>query len=228
MGGGNVFTGRLLTEMKTGMRLEAGTPKFEFFLSFGKAARGVKASTAEKLWDALSLDINPSDDSGCAKMANHLETLIFQYYDWKGWVVKKNVKVGRLGRCGYAGELDVVVYDHDSDKVLHYEPSTDASKWEQRDVKYKRKFDLGKKHIPKEVFPWLKPGFTLEQIAVFFNAPDSRKDFQGGTAISIDALVKMIRDDIEKQGRAGKKAIPEQYDLLRMVQLVVCGYVRPL
>lgn len=70
--------------MKTGMRLEAGTPKFEFFLSFGKAARGVKASTAEKLWDALSLDINPSDDSGCAKMANHLETLIFQYYDWKG------------------------------------------------------------------------------------------------------------------------------------------------
>ena len=45
--------------------------------------------------------------------------------------------------------------------------------------------------------------------------------------MSIDELVGMIRDDIKKEGRVGKNAIPEQYDLLRMIQLVVCGYRRP-
>jgi hypothetical protein len=162
-------------------------------------------------------------------MANHLETLISQYYDWKGWVVRKNVKVGPLDHGGYEGELDVVVYDPESCKVIHYEPSTDATTWAERGKRYKRKFKLGKEYISRDVFPWLKlPGsFELEQIAVFFQVPEHRRAFEGGRAMSIDELVKMIRDDVEKRGRVGKSAIPEQYDLLRTIQLVVCGYRRP-
>jgi hypothetical protein len=160
-------------------------------------------------------------------MTNHLENLISQYYDWKGWVVKKNVKVGRRNLGGYEGELDVVVYNPESGKVIHYEPSTDASAWANREEKYKRKFYLGKKHISKDVFPWLRNGFELEQIAVFFRVSERHRNFQGCRAISIDELVKMIRGDIEKQGRVGKNAIPEQYDLLRTIQLIVCGYVKP-
>ena len=159
-------------------------------------------------------------------MANHLETLISQYYDWRGWVVKKNVKVGRRNRGGYEGELDVVAYDPQSGNVIHYEPSTDATTWANRETKYRRKFDLGKKFI-SEVIPGLRPGFKLEQVAVFFQVPEHRRAFLCGKAMSIDELVKMIRDDIEKRGRVGKNAIPEQYDLLRMIQLVVCGYVKP-
>ena len=160
-------------------------------------------------------------------MANHLETLISQFYAWKGWVVRKNVKVGRRDRGGYAGELDVVVYDPTTGKVIHYEPSTDASTWEKRAAKYERKFKAGRTYIATEVLPWLKPDFALEQIAVFFQVPEHRRAFQGAKAISIDDLVKMIRDEIQKQGRVGKNAIPEQYDLLRTIQLVVCGYVKP-
>jgi hypothetical protein len=160
-------------------------------------------------------------------MANHLETLIAQFYDWKGWVVRKNVKVGRRERGGYAGELDVVVYDPTTGNVIHYEPSTDATTWDKRAAKYARKFKMGRDHIAKEVMPWLKPGFELEQIAVFFQVPEHRRDFQGAKAISIDELVKMIRDEIQKRGRVGKNAIPEQYDLLRTIQLLVCGYVKP-
>ncbi|MBI2314153.1 MAG: hypothetical protein HYU77_16810 [Betaproteobacteria bacterium] len=160
-------------------------------------------------------------------MANHLETLIAQYYDWKGWVVRKNVKVGRRERGGYAGELDVVVYDPATGKVIHYEPSTDATTWEKRAAKYERKFKMGREYIYKEVLPWLKPDCELEQIAVFFRVPQHRRVFQGAKVISIDELVKMIRDDIQKRGRVGKNAIPEQYDLLRTIQLLVCGYVKP-
>jgi len=159
-------------------------------------------------------------------MANHLEDLICQYYEWKGWTVRRNVKVGRLGHGGYEGELDVVAYDHKTRTVRHYEPSTDATSWERRDVIYKRKFETGKKHIPS-VFPWLPPDFPLEQFAVFFNVPEKRRKFHGGTAIGIDDLVGMICRDIKVLGRVGKNAIPEQYDLLRMAQLVICGYYRP-
>jgi hypothetical protein len=37
---------------------------------------------------------------------NHLEKLTRQYYDWKGYLVKGNVKVGRLDHGGWAGEWD--------------------------------------------------------------------------------------------------------------------------
>jgi hypothetical protein len=159
-------------------------------------------------------------------MANHLEDLICQFYDWKGCIVRRNVKVGRRARGGYEGELDVVIYDHFTNKVLHYEPSTDASSWAMREIKYGRKFAVGKKYV-RDVFPWLPADFTLEQIAVFFIVPENRKTFQGGTAISIDALVGMICAEIRGKGRVGKNAIPEQYNLLRMAQLVISGYMKP-
>jgi hypothetical protein len=159
-------------------------------------------------------------------MANHLEDLICQYYDWKGYAVKKNIKVGKLERGGYEGELDVVVYDHKNNIVIHYEPSTDATTWHKREASYKRKFAAGKKYI-RDVFPWLPRDYKLEQIAVFFQVADHRRSFQGGRAISIDDLVSMICVEIKSLGRVGKKAIPEQYDLLRMAQLIVCGYMKP-
>ncbi|MGA2661639.1 MAG: hypothetical protein ABSH34_29505 [Verrucomicrobiota bacterium] len=46
--------------------------------------------------------------------------------------------------------------------------------------------------------------------------------------MSIDALVKEICDMVNEQPRVGKKAIPEQYDLLRTIQLVLRGYRKPL
>lgn len=54
---------------------------------------------------------------------NHLETLIKQYYEWRGYIVRSNVKVGRLRHGGWAGELDIVAYHPVSEHLLHLEPS---------------------------------------------------------------------------------------------------------
>ncbi len=94
-------------------------------------------------------------------MANRLEALISQYYDWQGWMVRKNVKVCPLDHGGWGGELDVVVYDPESGKVKHYEPSTDATTWAIREKRYKRKFELGRQYISKDVFPCLGPSFDV-------------------------------------------------------------------
>src|SRR5437879_7958296 len=81
--------------------------------------------------------------------------------------------------------------------------------------------------FPRTFSPGSNPILNSNRRPFFFQVPEHRRDFQGGTAMSIDELVGMIRDDIKKEGRVGKNAIPEQYDLLRMIQLVVCGYRRP-
>ncbi len=54
---------------------------------------------------------------------NHLEKLTRQYYDWKGYLVKGNVKVGRLTRGGWGGELDIVAYNPQTNHLVHIEPS---------------------------------------------------------------------------------------------------------
>ena len=39
---------------------------------------------------------------------SHLEDLLFEWHDWQGYVVKRNVNVGRIKHGGWAGELDMV------------------------------------------------------------------------------------------------------------------------
>jgi hypothetical protein len=98
----------------------------------------------------------------------------------------------------------------------------DGNSWASREERYKKKFELGRKHI-KDAFPWLPP-HKLHQVAIFNNVPPGRRDFVGAQAISIEDLVKKMKDKIMACGYVGTNAIPEKYDLLRTIQLVVCGY----
>ena len=154
----------------------------------------------------------------------HLEKLIYQYYEWKGFIVRGNVKVGRLAHGGWAGELDIVAYEPTSERVVHLEPSIDAHSWKKREERFKKKFEAGRKYIPKEVYPWLKPATPIEQVAVLITS--TRAELAGGKVVSVDQLTREIKDEVAKAGVMSKNAIPEQYDLLRTIQLVTCGYYK--
>lgn len=155
---------------------------------------------------------------------NHLEKLTRQYYDWKGYLVKGNVKVGRLAHGGWAGELDIVAYHPQTEHLVHIEPSIDAHSWKKREERFEKKFRFGRKYIYKDVFPWLSPDTPLEQIAMLITS--SRKELCGGKIISIDEFMKQVKKEVRDQGIMAKNAIPEEYDLLRTVQLVVNGYYK--
>ena len=155
---------------------------------------------------------------------NHLEKLTRQYYDWKGYLVKGNVKVGRLSHGGWAGELDIVAYHPQTEHLVHIEPSIDAHSWKKREERFEKKFRMGRKYIYKDVFPWLSQETPLEQIAMLITS--SRKKLCGGTVISIDEFMKQIKEEVQKQGIMAKNAIPEEYDLLRTVQMAVNGYYK--
>lgn len=155
---------------------------------------------------------------------NHLEKLIRQYYEWKGYIVRGNVKVGKLPHGGWAGELDVVAYHHGEQHLIHLEPSLDADTWAKREERFSKKFNCGKEYIFCEVFPWLNNSIAIDQVAVLNTS--AKAELSGGRVVSVDEFMKKIRDEISELGIMAKSAIPEEYDLLRTIQMTVCGYYR--
>ncbi len=83
---------------------------------------------------------------------SHLESLIAEYLDWQGFIVKTNIKVGRLKHGGWEMELDILGYHPRSGALVHYEPSIDALSWEKREARYKKKFAAGRNYIFSDVF----------------------------------------------------------------------------
>ena len=153
---------------------------------------------------------------------NHLENLTRQYYDWRGYLVKGNIKVGKLAKGGWAGELDIVAYHPQTNHLVHLEPSIDAHSWKRRVERFEKKFRMGREYIYKDVFPWLDSSLPLEQIAILTTS--SRKELCGCKVISIDEFMREIMAEIKKLGLMAKNAIPEEYDLLRTLQMVNNGY----
>ena len=123
---------------------------------------------------------------------SHLEKLIYQYYEWKGYIVRRNVKVGRLGHGGWECELDIVGYRHQSNHLVHVEPSVDAHSWVKREERFKKKFRAGRKYIHSEVFPWLDKSVEVEQIAVLVSPGTGRDKLAGGKIVSIDQMLYLL------------------------------------
>ncbi len=155
---------------------------------------------------------------------SHLEALIVEYLDWQGYIVKRNLKVGRLAHGGWQMELDIIGYHPRSGDLVHYEPSIDALSWETRAGRYEKKFKAGKEFILSKVFSWLPKETNIRQIAVFISHPKDRDSIAGGSIISVDELMAEIREKVIESGIMSKNAIPEIYPLLRTIQLTHCGY----
>jgi hypothetical protein len=71
---------------------------------------------------------------------SHLESLIAEYLEWQGYLIRRNMKVGRRAKGGWEMELDVVGYHPQLNKIIHYEPSIHALRWAEREARYVKKF----------------------------------------------------------------------------------------
>nr|WP_315249030.1 hypothetical protein [uncultured Duganella sp.] len=157
---------------------------------------------------------------------SHLESLIVEFYDWRGYLVKRNVKVGKRSAGGWEMELDVVAYHPHTRHLIHIEASLDAHSWDRREQRYVKKFHSGEKFILTDVFTWLEKDTPIERLAIFPSVPPFRKNFAGANAVSIDAFMADLQAAIIRQGLVSRCAIPEQYPLLRTLQLALNGYLR--
>lgn len=157
---------------------------------------------------------------------SHLEDLIAEYYIWQDYIVKRNVKVGKLSHGGWEMELDVIAYHPHTNHLVHLEPSIDAHSWDKRKQRFTKKFNAGRKYIFESIFTWLDKETPLEQIAILISHPKNRDTLAGAAIRSIDEMVSDIRNKIIARGIVAKDAIPEQYPLLRTLQMSHNGYYR--
>lgn len=154
---------------------------------------------------------------------NHIEELVYEYYDWRDYLVKKNMNVGKRKAGGYEMELDIVAYNPHIKHLIHVETSLDAYSWEKREERYSKKFALGRKYIFSEIFTWLDEKTVIDEQIIAITSTENGL-LNGIRIISVDEYMSMIIKEIAKEGKASKNAIPQQYPLLRTIQFCFCGY----
>jgi len=161
-------------------------------------------------------------------LATHLETLIHEYLEWQGYLVRRNIKVGRRAKGGWEMELDLIGYNPLKQHLVHYEPSLDAQSWKLREERFIKKFSAAQRYMFTEIFPWLPPNSKLEQFAVVYNPTSNRPLLGGGKVLGVDQLVSEIRAKVVACGPMIRNAIPESFPLLRTLQMSHAGYRRAL
>jgi hypothetical protein len=150
---------------------------------------------------------------------NFLEQLIAEWYELQGYFIRKNVLVGRLARGGHECELDIVAFHPGKKHLVHIEASMDASSWAERERRFEKKFDAGRKHIPI-LFNGLHIPTNIDQIAVLMFASKQKRDtLAGGKLILGNELLEIIFADLQNRS-IYSHTIPEQFPILRAFQFV--------
>jgi hypothetical protein len=150
---------------------------------------------------------------------NHLEQLVGEWYEFRGYFVRRNIPVARRPKGGFDGELDVVAFHAQNNHLVHIEPSNDADPWSVRERRFARKFEAGRKYIPG-LFAGIKIPARIEQIALLgFASTKHHKAVGGGRIMLIpDLLAEILRT--LKEMRVAHNVVPEQFPLIRTLQYV--------
>lgn len=150
---------------------------------------------------------------------NFLEELVAEWLEYKGYIVKRNERVGRRAAGGHEGELDVVAFNPKTNHLIHVETSTDADSWAGREKRFGKKFALGVTHI-KVLFDGLRLPDTIEKKAVFAFGSDRNHKTVGGGQVQLaeDFILEILR---ELKGTSFlSRAVPEKYPILRVLQMI--------
>ena len=65
-------------------------------------------------------------------------------------------------------------------------------------------------------------GTPIEQVAILITS--SRKTLAGARIQSIDEFMSNVKNDVIEMGIMAKNAIPQEFDLLRTIQMAIRGY----
>ena len=157
---------------------------------------------------------------------NHLESLVAEWYELRGYFIRRNVQVGKRPKGGYECELDVVGFHPEQRSLVQIEPSLDADGWAKREARYSKKFDLGRKYIPG-LFPGMAIPKHIDQIALFvYGGGKSRERIAGGRVVFIREFMEEIRAGIRHR-KVAHAAIPQGLPLLRTLQFAAEYWERP-
>ncbi|MEK6745063.1 MAG: hypothetical protein AABZ15_15720 [Nitrospirota bacterium] len=150
---------------------------------------------------------------------NYLEQLVSEWYEYQGYFVRRNVLVGKRTDGGWECELDVVAFHPTRKHLVQIEPSMDSNSWDKREERYRKKFESGRKYIPK-LFAGIDIPEHIEQIALFGLGSKANNPMLAGGHVWLasDLLLEIVK--VLRALRVEKAAVSEQFPLLRTIQFV--------
>lgn len=147
---------------------------------------------------------------------NFLEELVAEWYQYRGYFVRRNVKIGRLGHGGYEGEMDILAFKQDMSEFLHIETSTDNMTWMMRRKRFTKKFASAEKQY-KALFG-RRPDHRIVIVGLGRNA--KQEVAPGVETRLIPELIAEISVELSKRNPI-RDAVPEGYPLLRAMQFTL-------
>jgi hypothetical protein len=154
-----------------------------------------------------------------------LEQLTSEWLEYRGYFVRRHVRVEGQEADGDDCELDVVAFHPGTKHLLHVEASMDASTWRVRDRRYRQKFDAGREHIPT-MFEGSVPVQPVDQVALFgFGTRAGHGAVAGGRVLFADELMDEIRLDLRDRPALAQH-VSERFVCLRTIQLAIQSEIR--
>ena len=149
---------------------------------------------------------------------NFLEQLVAEWYEYRGYFARTNIKFDKRKQGGYSGEMDVVAFHPTKKEAFHIETSSDADSWKERDNKFRKKFGNAAKQYIK-LFPFVEG--RLKKIAIVGYGEPKKRAF--GPDIEVKSISSFIQEICEELAKTNimSQMVPEQYPLLRAIQMVV-------
>jgi hypothetical protein len=143
-----------------------------------------------------------------------------EWYVYRGFFVRTNIKFGKRPAGGYEGEIDVAAFDPKTKRLIHIETSTDADSWTERRRRFRKKFEDARKHY-REVFDFDFDSIQHRAIVGFSRRTLKQIDF--GADIEVTLVPDFIRELTQFLGRLNpmQSAVPEGYPLLRAMQFAI-------
>jgi hypothetical protein len=156
---------------------------------------------------------------------NFLEQLTSEWLEYRGYFVRRHVRVDVRGASPLDCELDVVAFHPESQHLLQVEASMDTSTQRVRSHRFQLKFDAGRAHIPT-MFASLAPVRAVDQVALFgYGNRESHATVAGGRILFVDELIDEIRRTLRDRP-ALSQGVSERFVCLRTIQLTLQSEIR--
>lgn len=152
---------------------------------------------------------------------NFLEQLVAEWFEYRGYFVRTNVKARKRTKGGWDAELDVLAYDPKKAELIHAETSGDSLSWAKR-----KKHFLSKKFVfTRRQYESLvgSPVSKVRKRAIVGFVRSTKADLRWGRGIEVVLVPTLIREiaDVLRTRHPMQQAVPEGYPLLRSFQMVL-------
>lgn len=152
---------------------------------------------------------------------NFLEQLAGEWFTYKGYFVRTNIKLNKRVNGGWDNELDVLAYSAKEGELIHVESSWDANTWEER----KHRF-LTKK------FVYTQPEYEslvgakitrLRKLALLGLGRSAKSDLNWGQSIEVVFIPNFISGIAKELSVKDplRDIVPEGFPRLRAMQFAL-------